>query len=699
MPGRPASSRADATGTRRGFLARRALRLGGGLVAAVAFLGVLDRAFPPDLSRYRANSLEVLDRDGNLLDLTTAPDRFVRLRGDPGQVSAMYLDFLLKREDRRFWHHPGVDPLALARASWQVLSYGHVVSGGSTLTMQVARLLVPHRHSLGGKFYDIARALQLEAHYSKREILQMYLTLAPYGGNVEGVRAASLLYFGHEPDRLTPLQAALLVALPQSPARLRPDLFPAQAQAAATRILAEVAKESVGHGGSMMIAPHTAHSLLVPHLKDRLIATGRTDVVRTTIDRALQEQVVALTGRSVQGLGAEATISALIVDNRHHEIRAYLGGTDYFGRQGMVDMTTARRSPGSTLKPFIYGLAFDDNLIRPETLIDDSAADFGGYAPHDFDYALHGRVTVREALQQSYNLPAIKILQEVGPGRFVSALENATAVIKLPQGAAPSLPIALGGLGISLQDLAMLYSGLANGGKVAPLRFTADGIGGQSIALMSVSAAWQIGDILRGTPRPEGVMRQSNRPIAFKTGTSYGFRDAWAIGYSPQYTVAVWVGRIDGTPRPGAYGLNTAAPLLFRLFDLLPPEDEAAPSAPPSQPLHPDQARLSPSLRYFDAIDLNGLMGAPTLHILFPPQGVTLDVTSQDAAGGGDHYDPVALEATGGAPPYRWAVNGMPLASPSPGVETSWLPDGPGFFHLSVTDHRDVTVSEDVRLQ
>jgi penicillin-binding protein 1C len=544
----------------------------------------------------------------------------------------------------------------------------------------VARLLMPHPHTLAGKLVEIARAVQLEAHHGKRDILAMYLTLAPFGGNIEGIRAASLSYFEHEPIRLSDAEAALLVALPQSPTRLRPDRHPDRAAAAQRRILTRAGRNP----DAIVSAPAARHRLpvLAPHLATRL--AGRPGPVATTLEAPLQTAVEALAEREKRWFAGRADLAALVIRNADRAVLAYLGGAGYFGPGGMVDMVRARRSPGSALKPFIYGLALDDAVIVPETLIDDAPLRIGDYAPQNFDRDFHGVVTAREALQQSYNLPAVAILDRIGAVRFAGALAQAGARIALPRGAAvPGLPIALGGLAISLEDLAQLYVALADGGEAGPLRLSSSDPAGSTTALMTRAAAREIGGILRDTPRPDGVSSARPRAIAYKTGTSsYGFRDAWAVGYTQRYTAAVWVGRIEGSPRPGAFGINTAAPMLFRIVDLLPEEP-----APP-QSLNPRrEQRLAPLLRRFSPESAGP-------RIIYPPPGVTLDIMPA-----GDAAVPIALEASGGKPPYRWIINGIPLPSPPIGAVMSWTPDGPGFARISVTDADNQGASEELRLE
>jgi penicillin-binding protein 1C len=673
-------------------LGRVLLALGAiALTAAAA-----DRAFPPDLSRYRERSLEILDRDGRPLRLFTTGDGMVRLATTPDAVDPRCLALLLDVEDRRFWRHPGVDPLALARAGWQFASSGHVVSGGSTLTMQVARLLEPHRHDVAGKLFDMARALQLEARLSKHEILSIYLTLAPMGGNLEGVRAASRVYFDREPAELLPAQAALLVAIPQNPTRLRPDRRPAAAERALRRLLPRIesAVSIDAPGPSLTIEPRPLpmHAL---HLADRLRARGRAGAVRTTIDGALQEAVEALATRERGWIAAEANVAIMAVANRERSVLAYLGGVDYFGRAGMVDMMRAARSPGSALKPFVYGMAFDGGIATPDTIIDDEPMALGDYQPRNFDRIFHGAVTAREALQQSYNLPAVQLLAAVGAGQFAVTLRSAGVRLAFPHDAwSPGLPMVLGGVGVSLGDLAMLYAALANGGRPAPLRVEADLRLAVAAPLMTETAAWQVGDILRGVVPPDGVAARRPRAIAYKTGTSYGFRDALALGFSSDYTVAVWVGRTEGTPRPGFYGRNTAAPLLFQVFDLLPPESMGGP--PPlgiAAAAGSGSVRMPRRLASQDAAQAIVARGASALRIIFPPAGARIDLGHRTGEAAS-----LPLEAAGGSPPYRWAVNGAPMPSPATGASASWRPDGPGFATVAVTDSLERTTVADFRL-
>jgi penicillin-binding protein 1C len=632
------------------------------VAAALAF----DRACPLDLSRARTLSPELQDVSGRVLNLRPAADGAVRLATGPDDVGPDVIKLLLAREDRRFWALPGVDPLALIRAAAQLVRYGRIVSGGSTIAMQVARLLEPHPRSIRGKLHDLVRAIQLEAHLGKPEILRLYLTLAPMGGNIEGVRAASLLYFGHEPAALTCSQAALLVGVLQSPSRRRPDRHPDAAWTAAARVLA-VAEDTAP------IVPTPIERPALPSAA-RYLAQNRTGVSRTTLDGDLQAGIEALAAREVGWLGADVDVAAMVVRNSDRAVLAYLGGARFWARDGQVDMVRARRSPGSALKPFIYAMAFEQGLATTETILDDRALRLADYAPRDFDRIEHGAVTAAQALRHSLNRPAVRLLAQVGAARFAARLRGAGARLRLPVGGAPSAALALGGAGISLADLTALYADLADGGVVRAPHLDAGPTAAVSGPLVSAHAAALVADILRGQPPPPGIAADPDHPIAYKTGTSYGFRDAWAAGFTPRFTVVVWTGRRDNAPLPGATGRDVAAPLLFRIFALLPRE------APAQRPLDAAAARRPLAPR------LSEMSPQPGLRMLFPPN---------DAALAFDPQTPIDLRAAGGTPPYRWTVDGIPLPAAAGAL---WKPDAPGFSHLSVTDCAGRVASADVKL-
>jgi penicillin-binding protein 1C len=678
-----------------------------GVLAVGVVLLALDRWAPPSTARAEQTSVRVLDAQGRLLRAFTTPPGVWRLPARPEDVDPLYLRMLVAYEDRRFASHPGVDVLAVARALGQGLRHGRVVSGASTLTMQTARLLEPHPRDLRGKFREMGRALQLERRYGKDEILRFYLTLAPYGGNLEGVRAASLAWFGKEPSRLTAGEAALLVVLPQAPSRLRPDRFPERARAARDKVLARMGQLGVLTEHQVAEArqeplPLRRRSLpfLAPHLADRL-RQGQPAVTLhpTFIDRDLQRTLETLARRQrIVREQPDSSVAILVVAHRDRRVLAYVGASDFFAarRAGQVDMVRAVRSPGSTLKPLVYGLGFDDLRIHPETLIDDVPTRFGDYSPTNFRNVYAGQLTVREALQQSLNIPAVAVLEQVGSARVAARLREAGLPLHWnAMHSQPGLPLVLGGVGTTLEALVTLYAGFANGGEIAPLRFGPADREQPGQRLLSEAACWYLGDILRAAPLPSNVIAPGNithpRPIAHKTGTSYGFRDAWALGFDTDYTVGVWVGRPDGSPNPGHYGRNTAAPLLFRIFDLL-PQPTVRSTAPPADVLRVTRREQLPErLRYFRTRPALETVNAPPLTLTFPVAGSTVELPERE----GKLID-LPLTARGGVRPLRWLVNGRPLAADPWRRDAFWPPDGVGLARITVLDQVGQSASAEV---
>ncbi len=658
--------------------------LAGGVVAAAGLLAVgtgaallLDRAYPPDLSRLDRVGSEILDRNGRTLALLPAAGGVWRFRTTADEVAPVLLDTLVATEDRRFWRHPGVDAVALARAALQDLRAGRVVSGGSTLTMQVARLLEPRPRTWRSKLIEAARALQLEHRFGKREILGMWLTLAPYGGNLEGVRAGSLAWFGVSPRLLEPAQAALLVAIPRRPEALRPDRHAARARLLRDRILHAMGNKAVGNeteggeteGGAAGDVP--ARRLPLPrHAAVQVAALPRAPRVVTTLDLSLQAALERLVAERMQSLPARASVAVAVADAAGREFRALVsGGGNGEGRGGFLDLTRAVRSPGSAMKPFIYAMAFAEGVAGPATRIDDLPRRFGAYAPENFDRGFAGSVTAGEALRRSLNVPAVALLDAVGPLRFAAGLKAAGVALRLPPGADPSLPLALGGAGITLRELAGLYAALATDGVAQPLRLLAGaGMGAPAPFLDARSAALVAGELTQ--PFPGGL----TAPAAWKTGTSWGSRDAWAMGFDRAHVAGVWIGRPDGTPLPGATGRDLALPLLARVFDLLPPA--------PRPPRAPAPADRAPGERA-------GASHGDALRMLFPPPGAVLS---------GDE-GPIVLRAMGGRRPLTFLVDGAKLAAGSARREAAWRPAGPGFYRLTILDAEGEAASAAVRVR
>ncbi len=562
------------------------------LLACIALL--LDRLFPLPLPDPDSGSTVVLAHDGTPLRAFPDRDGVWRYPTRIEDVSPLYVQALLTYEDRWFYHHPGINPFALARAFGQWIVHRRFVSGGSTLTMQVARILDGTPHSLGGKLRQMLRAVQLEAHLSKREILNLYLDRAPFGGTIEGVEAASWAYLGKPAARLSHAEAALLAVLPQMPSRLRPDRNPQAAQVARDKVLARMAALRVWSAADVRDAQieSVAARSLQPPLTAALLAERlheeypRARRITTTIDASLQRALEARVTEYLAHLPDRTSAALLVVDNATLQARAYVGSAEFGDAQrlGHVDMVRAERSPGSTLKPFLYGLALDDGLIDSESLLIDAPQSFGDYRPGNFGGAYNGPVGAAEALRLSLNVPAVDLLARVSAPRFVARLSNAGLDLRLPRGVLPSLPIILGGVGVRMEDLVGAYSAFNRGGIAGRVRYRDD----EPLIerrLLSEGAAWIVRDILEANPRPgyaPGTFDPGSRPrVAWKTGTSYGFRDAWAVGATRAYTVAVWIGRPDGTPLPGQYGAVTALPLMFQVVDSLPRKTIAATPSPP----------------------------------------------------------------------------------------------------------------------
>lgn len=664
-----------------------AIPIAAGLLLLVSWRALSIGPLPPSLTI--PVSPIVVGREGLLLRPFTVDDGRWRLPFALDDVDPRFIAMLLAWEDQRFYHHPGVDPLAVLRAARQVLAEGRIVSGASTLTMQLVRLLdgEPTR-SLAGKIEQAQKALALERRADKATILTAYLHRAPYGGNLEGVRSASLAYFGKEPRRLSVAEAALLVAIPQAPEARRPDRRPHAARQARDRVLARAVARGLispaeAAGAARTPIPirrrpfprHAAHAALRAWR-----ATPGRNRIELTIDRHLQGRLEALAVERVAAIGPHASLALLVAEHRSGAILATVGSPDPLAtaRHGFIDMTRAVRSPGSTLKPLIYGLGFELGLAHPESLIEDRPRAFSGYIPSNFDRAFVGTVTVREALQRSLNVPAVTVLEAIGPARLLARLRCAGAKPVLAGPSPPGLAIGLGGVGLTLTDLVHLYAAIARGGEALALRIRSDQpVGPHGCRVIDAHAAWHVSDILAGAPAP---LNTSPGDLAYKTGTSYGHRDAWAIGYDGRFVIGVWVGRPDGLPIPALTGMADAAPILIAAFGHL---GGAAPfSAPPASTLIATTDELPRPLRHVG--NASGLTSAavPPPEIAYPPDGARVAVgLSRDVPAAR-----IILKARHGTPPLTWYVNGAPIAHAPYGRPSAWRPDGPGFATIAVVD-------------
>ena len=632
-----------------GGTGRRAALLISISLALAAAAWTADRLLPPNLTRVESVGTEVLDRNNRLIALLPAPGGVWRFRTSTADVSRPFLDLLIQTEDRRFWSHPGVDPLAMARAAAQWARAGRVVSGGSTLAMQAARLLEPRPRTLRSKLIETARALQLEWRYGKAGVLGIWLTLAPYGGNLEGVRAGARAWFGTSAAALDPAQAALLVALPRRPESLRPDRHPAAAERVRDRVLAEAAG-----------VPISPQRIPFPrHAAQAVAGLGPGPVLRTTLDLPLQAALERLAAERLDGMPGRASVAILVADAATREVRALVSGRwGDEARSGDVDLTRAVRSPGSALKPFLYAQAFAAGVARPDSRLTDLPRHFGGYAPENFDHAHAGQVTAAEALRRSLNLPAVALLDLVGPLRFAEGLRAQGAKPRLPAGSDPSLSLALGGAGLTMREVAGLYAGLVAPGY-GPVRLLP---GPRAVPGGVAETSRLVADILT-QPFPTG----GPAGVGWKTGTSWGGRDAWAFGFDARQVAAVWIGRPDGTPLPGATGRSLALPLLGRVFDLLAP-------APRTVAPLPGRAAVAEA--------------GPSLRLLFPPPDAVLQ---------GD--GPVLLRAMGGRRPLTFLVDGAPVPAPPAQRQASWQPGGPGFYAITVLDADGASARVPVRVR
>ncbi|HEX4503683.1 MAG TPA: peptidoglycan glycosyltransferase PbpC [Scandinavium sp.] len=570
----------------------RWLRLAGFLIFIWLAALIADRLWPLPLNEV-APARVVVAEDGTPLWRFADTEGIWRYPVTIDDVSPRYLQALIQYEDRWFWDHPGVNPLSVLRAAWQDLTAGRIISGGSTLTMQVARLLDPHSRTFGGKVRQLWRAIQLEWHLDKRQILTLYLNRAPFGGTLQGIGAASWAYLGKPPQQLSYSEAALLAVLPQAPSRLRPDRWPERAQAARDKVLERMLTQGVWSKQVVKEARQEPVWLfprqmpqLAPLFSRRVLASSRSEKVVTTLDASLQRQLEELALNWKSRLPPRSSLAMIVVDHTNMKVRGWVGSVDISddSRFGHVDMVSAVRSPGSVLKPFIYGLAMDDGLIHPASLLQDVPRRFSDYRPGNFDSGFHGPVSMSDALVRSLNLPAVQVLEAYGPKQFAARLRNAGLPLILPNGAEPNLSLILGGAGARLADITAAYSAFARHGQAGRLRL----LPGDPLIerpLLSPGSAWIIRRILAGEdqPLPDGSL-PAVVPLAWKTGTSYGYRDAWAIGINARYVIGIWTGRPDGTPVVGQFGFISAIPLLNQVSNMLLSRAASAKSGLPSDP-------------------------------------------------------------------------------------------------------------------
>ena len=563
------------------------------LVGFVIFRS-LDFFFPlPEVAESRPFSQIVVDRYGRPLRAFADENGVWRYPTSMSNVSPHYLTALINYEDRQFWRHQGINPFSMVRALWQRLKNGRWISGGSTLTMQVARILDPHQKNLSGKLWQMFRATQLEYHLSKEEILTLYLNYAPFGGPIEGVEAAAYTYLGKSASDLSLSESALLAVLPQSPSRFRPDRHHQRAEKARNKVIKRLVCYGIWTSDEAKLAMEEAvyaefnsRPMIAPLLA-RQLAKRYSDqtLIKTTVDLDVQQPIADLVKQYSMRFSETTTAAAVVLENRSLNVLAYVGTAEFgnLKRFGHIDMNRAIRSPGSTLKPFIYGMGLDEGLIHSESLLQDVPLEFGGYTPQNFTRSFSGPVSVSQSLQQSLNIPAVQLLSHLGPEKFAAGLEHAGVSLSIPGNANPSLSLALGGVGVRLIDLVGAYRSFAVDGMAGKPKYRPNEPIEERF-LLSKESSWIIGDMLAALPlesaRRNRFLKKPKRWLAHKTGTSYGHRDAWMIAVTPEHTIGVWIGKPDGTPSPGEFGRKTAAPLVKRISQLLPNQISESPQKP-----------------------------------------------------------------------------------------------------------------------
>ncbi|MDZ4745584.1 MAG: penicillin-binding protein 1C [bacterium] len=545
----------------------------------------------------------VEDQDAQPLTAFLSSDDRWRFRTELDDISPRFRDAILYKEDRWFRWHLGVNPIAVVRAMWNNIVSGRRTSGASTISMQVARLLSPSERTVSNKFMDMIHAVQLELHYSKDEILRMYLSLVPYGGNIEGVKAASVMYFNKSPLQLSLAEIAALMVIPNRPTSLRLGEDNPRVVDARNKWLRRMERDGLANKVDLdnaLAEPFQPRRIATPrmawHLAVRMRKSNQTDpIIRTTVQRSMQERVESLTLNHTRRLASWGIYNAavIVVDNRTNNVVAYVGSgnPDDTEHAGQVDGVSAIRSPGSTLKPLLYGMAFDRGIVTPKTMLQDVPINFDGYTPQNYDKHFHGLVSMEQTLAQSLNVPAVSMLSRVGVVDFVDVLMRARMNAIGARRKDLGLSLVLGGCGVRLDELTGLYAAFANDGIYRPLRWITDQQNSNdhssneqnpspsargsadTTRVISASAAWVVTETLLQLTRPDlpsNVALGTRIPrVAWKTGTSYGRRDAWSIGYNGNYTIGVWVGNFNGVGAQHLSGSEAATPLLFDVFNAI----------------------------------------------------------------------------------------------------------------------------------
>lgn len=548
---------------------------------------MLNRLFPlPDKIQY---STIMLDSKGEVIHAFLTPGQKWRMKTELNEISPTLKKTLIYKEDKYFYHHPGINPFAIIRAVVMNTLHLKRTSGASTITMQVARMLEPKARTYFNKLWEIFRAFQLEWKYSKDEILQLYFNLVPYGSNVEGVKSASILYFKKNPGYLSLAEITALSIIPNRPSSLKlgihNDLIVKERNKWLNRFAKDKlfkAKEIIDALQEPLEAQRANAPNLVPQLAYKLKKTSHQDIIRTHLQMNMQLKLENLVREYTNGLYTYNIHNAavIVIDNKTHDVIAYIGSADFNDRTdgGQVNGADAVRQPGSALKPLMYGLCIDNGVLTPKTVITDVPININGFQPENFDQKFNGYVTMEYALENSLNIPAVKSLHELGTDKMITKLEDCDFKQIKKDEKKLGLSLILGGCGVTLEEMTGIYSALANGGVyVKPDYYKMDEVKRDSARngkrILSPSADFMITEILSKITRPDlPVSWESSMHlprIAWKTGTSYGKRDAWSIGYNMRYTVGVWVGNFSGAGVPELSGANVATPLLFKIFNTI----------------------------------------------------------------------------------------------------------------------------------
>ncbi|MBS1621921.1 MAG: penicillin-binding protein 1C [Bacteroidetes bacterium] len=543
---------------------------------------LLNLIFPlPDKIEY---STVITDNKGDIINAYLTRDQQWRMKTELNEISPLLRKTIIAKEDKYFYSHPGVNPLAVIRAFFKNIFRMKRTSGASTITMQVARALEPGRRTIWVKIREMFRAFQLEWKYSKKEILQMYLNLVPYGGNIEGVKAASLLYFNKNPDHLSLAEITALSIIPNRPSSLvigkNNDLIVQERN----RWLKKFAKDNVFSEKEIedainepLTATRESVPHYIPHLAYKLKRERQNDIIKTNIDLNTQLKTEKLVEDYVRNLKLRNIKNAavIIIDNHTRNIITYVGSSSFRDTTdaGQVNGANAVREPGSTLKPLLYALCFDEGLLTPKKVITDVPVNYEGYAPENYDQKFNGNVTIEFALEHSLNIPAVKGLKSLGIKRFIQKLTDCNFRQVQKDRNKLGLSLILGGCGATLEELTGLFSSFANNGIYISPSFTQDDSGGVSKNIVSPAAAYMVTDILSRVNRPDFPLNwqatEHMPKIAWKTGTSYGRRDAWSIGYNKNFTVGIWTGNFSGVGVADLSGANIATPLLFKIFNTI----------------------------------------------------------------------------------------------------------------------------------